>query len=985
MGPASDDLAALRTHLAGCSGPAFWRSLDEIAQSGEFRAFLKAEFPAAFDLAEGPGRRHFLKLMAASLALGGLAGCGQEDDREKIVPYVHPQPRMEPGAALSYSSATLQDGFANGALVTTRDGRPIKIEGNPEHPWSRGGTDVFMQASVLGLYDPERSQTVRYLARPSSWEAFRAAMTGRFAALRADHGRGLRLLTGQVTSPSLIAQIEGFRRDFPELRWHSHAAVDRTGSWEGARAVFGRRLETRWRFEQAAVVVALDGDFLDGGPQQVGTARAWIDARRAAIARGGLLELHAAASTPSLTSAKADHGLVVGPQALSRLAEALLAEVTGQPVPPAGDDPAARWRTRAAAALRDARGRAIVLAGATQPVAVQALVHRINAALGNVGPTVFYTAPALPETEDLASLVDAMHGGEVTTLVMLDTNPVYTAAADLGFLGALARVPLKIHGGSHADETAAHADWHLPVAHSLEAWGDARAVDGTTSLIQPTIAPLYNGRTVSEIVSLLSETSPRDGLTILRTYWQENQPAQGGQPAPAFEAFWEKALLDGFIAGTALPEEAVAVPATPPAADGPPAAPPAQALSLLFRPDPTVWDGSMGNNGWLQELPKPLFKTVWENVVAVSPRLAEREGLADDDIVRLEVDGRSIEGPARIHPGQADDTVTVQLGYGRRAPGLLSTGLGYDAYGLRQAASPWQLTGLTLKKTGRRATVATTQDHHAMDGHDIVRTQEVGAHPVGSNEAFTQPTLYPPSQGGERAWGMVIDLDSCIGCNACVVACQAENNSPVVGKEQVALGREMHWLRIDRYYSGALDEPATHFMPVPCMHCEQAPCEVGCPVEATLHDDEGLNLMVYNRCIGTRACSSYCPYKVRHFNFLDYTSGAPASVQARRNPEVTVRARGVMEKCTYCVQRIAAARIAADKDNRPIADGEVVTACQGACPTRAIVFGDLADAKSAVTAARKSQRNYALLGELNTRPRTTYLAEMAPAKRREET
>ena len=945
------DIDALRAQLA--SGPAFWRSLDEVARTPAFRSFVAAEVPAAARLAGGPDRRRFLQIMAASLALAGLSGCGEEDSRDHEVPYVRNPLHQEPGIATLFASAALIDGFANGIVVATQNNRPIKIEGNPEHPWSRGGTDVLGQASVLGLYDPFRSQSVRHLNRPSSWQAFGYAMSEPIATLRAHHGRGLRVLTGPVTSPSLAAQLAAMQQAFPEMRWHTHTPVGRTALYEGGQAAFGRPVETRLHFDRARVIVSLAGDFLDPGPQQVGCSRDWIDARRAMAAQGGLLEMHSAAATPNLTSAKADFHAMAGPAALAGLADRLLAALNGDGM----DDP---WLARAAKALQAARGQSIVVAGMAQPAAEQAAAHRLNAALGNAGRTVSYTDPVVAQAAPLADLVQAMAAGEVATLLILDSNPVYTAPADLDFATALNRVKLKIHAGNHLDETAAHADWHLPLAHPLEAWGDARAFDGTVTFTQPTILPLYGGRTVPEILSAFIE--PRSGLDLLRDHW-----GQGQGPA-AFDAQWQRAIRDGFLSGTALPDVAV------PRISALPAPPLAPGLTVLFRPDPSVWDGSVGNNAWLQELPKPLTKIVWDNVVAVSPGLAGRERLANGDVVTLAVGNRSIEGPAWIVPGQADDAVTAYLGYGRFAPDLLASSIGYDAYPLR-AGTASQVTGVTLAKTGRRVKLVSTQDHGSMEGHDFVRVQTVG---TSFPPAPELASFYPKQADNGRAWGMVIDLDACIGCNACVTACQSENNIAVVGKEEVGLGREMHWLRIDRYHSGELDAPATHFQPVPCMHCEDAPCEVGCPVEATLHDHEGLNLMVYNRCVGTRACSGYCPYKVRRFNYLDYSGGAQPSVQLQRNPTVSVRAGGVMEKCTYCVQRIADARIAADKGDEHIPDGAVVTACQGACPTRAISFGDLNDPVSAVRAARADGRNYALLDELGVRPRTTYLAKRAP-------
>ena len=976
--PHPHDIADLRARLVDGGGPQVWRSLEAVAETPAFRDFLSKEFPSASRLADGPDRRTFFRLMAASFALAGLSACSWDpsNPRNHEIPYVRNPERVEPSAPLAYTSTTLLDGIANGATVTTFDGRPLKVEGNDRHPWSRGGSDIFAQASILDLYDPLRAQTVLYLNRISSWDAFRGAMLGRFAAIRAEGGEGLRLLTGPVTSPTLLGSIDAMRAAYPKMKWHVHAPAG-TPALDGALAAFGRRLQTRYSFGRAEVVVALDGDFLDPGPQQIGTSRDWVDARLASAKAGKLLTLYSAASTPSLTSAKADVHVAVDPSAMLALAGRLQAEVA-TPTTPAAGDLLGRWVARAGAALAAARGRGIVAAGAAQPAAVHEAVHRLNDALGNHGGPVFFTASVVAEAESFDALVADMVGGAVKSLVMLDTNPVYTAPGDLNFAQAIQKVPLRIQCGTSVDETSAYADWHLPRAHPLEAWGDARAWDGTVSLYQPTVHPLYNGRGDAEVLSILTDPQPRDGLAILRA-----QHMAARDPA-TFEAFWRKTLLDGFVEGSAFAPETVALtPAAPAAAAPAPRA--GKLLDVVFRPDPTVWTGEVANNGWLQELPKPLTKVVWSNYVAVSPSLAERESLATGDMVRIAIGDAGVEGPAWVMPGQAANTVTLYLGYGRAVGDMLFSGLGYSAYPLRRSAASWVRSGATLTKLGRQIRLATTQDHNTLEGHDLVKVHRVGEPKVeGTSE--DAPTFYDftAKANDGRAWGMVIDQDACIGCNACVVSCQAENNIPVVGAHEVSIGREMHWLRVDRYYSGlktgaGLDDPDTHFQPVLCMHCELAPCEVGCPVEATLHDHEGLNLMVYNRCIGTRACSGYCPYKVRHFNYLDYTGGMAPVTQLQRNPEVTVRARGVMEKCTYCVQRIASARIESDKSNAPIADGAVKTACQAACPTRAITFGDLMDKDSAVLAARHDPRNYALLGELNLRPRTTYLAELAPA------
>ncbi|MCJ2037804.1 TAT-variant-translocated molybdopterin oxidoreductase [Methylobacterium sp. J-059] len=972
------DIGAIRARLASGDGPAFWRSLDAVADTPEFRSYLEAEFPAAARLAASPERRGFLKLMAASFALAGLSACDSSDGRHYELPYVNAPERILPGAPLSYASSALLDGFANGILVTTRNGRPLKIEGNPDHPWSLGGTDVLAQASVLGLYDPFRSQAVQHIGRPSSWAAFQGAMLAQMPAWQAKGGEGLALLTGPVTSPSLEAEIARMRKTYPAMRWYVSAGVARDGLYEGARRAFGRPVETLPEFAKTRTIVSLDGDMLDLGPGQVGLARRWSDARKASYAAGNLLTLHAAAATPTLTSAKADYGIAVAATRMEALARDLLSLAEGGTASSANDASAA-WLERASAALNAARGAGLVTTGLSGSPALHALVHRLNGALGNAGTTVRHTAPAQAiGAGTLRDLSTAMAEGSVETLIVLGVNPVYEAPGALDFAQAMERVPLKIHAGLYYDETAAHSDWHLPLAHPLESWGDARSLDGTVGLIQPTVAPLYNGRAANELLGFLDRGTIGNGLDLLK------QRMRGESETDAtFQARFEEALRSGFLPDSAAkPEttvltEAASAPAKPPEA-------PQETIEVVFRPDPTIWDGTLADLGWLQELPKPLTKIVWENVVGVSPKLAERRGLANGDIVRIAADGRAIEGPVWITPGQAENTVSLGLGYGRNVPDHLAKGLGYAANVLRPAMDPWLLEGATLAATGQRRMPATTQDLGTMEGMDLVRVQHQGAKPVGDAKAYELVSFYPKpaaaERGAEAAWAMAIDLDSCIGCNACITACQSENNIPVVGREEVERGRWMGWLRVDRYFSGTLDAPETHFQPVPCMHCENAPCEVGCPVEATLHDSEGLNLQVYNRCVGTRTCQSYCPYKVRRFNYLDYTGDMPVVAQQQRNPDVTVRARGVMEKCTYCVQRIAAARIDSAKDaHAPIPDGAVETACQGACPTRAITFGNLSDPGSRIASARADGRNYALLGELNTRPRTTYLASLAPS------
>jgi len=723
-------------------------------------------------------------------------------------------------------------------------------------------------------------------------------------------------------------------------------------------AVYGQPLDIHYVLDECDVVVSFDDDFLGPGANQVRNARGWGASRRRSSGQPGI-RLYAAESVPAATGAMAVARLMANASRMAGLAQALAGKL-GVGGAAAGElTPAEQgWIEDAAKACSAAKQRSLVTSGSYGDVSTALWVGRINDALKSAALKFSQPVTGPSGAGSLTDLVSDMHAGKAETLVILDCNPAYTAPAALGFSDALQQVRSTLHLGLQRDETGELCEWQLPLTHALESWSDARALDGTVSIIQPTIAPFYDVRSVHQIVAmLLGEIDPAaDGA--LRETWQASF---GGD----FDARWQKALLDGFVEGGA--PEVSATPSGSATAD----TSSGKGLDIVFRPDPTIWDGQFSNIGWLQELPKPLTTLTWGNVVTVSPALAKRLTVENGDHLEVGIGDRSVVGPAWIMPGQAEDTVALFLGYGRKRAGRVGDGLGYDAYGVRPADRPWLARG-SVRKTGSKETLAITQLHHRMEGFDLVR-QVSAAHPSLAKQE-TPPSLYPPWPSAKNAWGMVIDLDSCIGCNACVAACTAENNVPVVGKDQVTVGREMHWLRIARYYEGEADAPRSFFQPVPCMHCEQAPCEMGCPVHATTHNAEGVNQMVYNRCIGTRTCSSFCPYKVRRFNFLDYRAPLQSPVHAADNPDVTARSRGVMEKCTYCTQRIEAAHAAADKENRALREGDVVTACQAACPTKAITFGDINDPDSEVSRLRRDGRHYTLLEELGTRPRTTYLA-----------
>jgi MoCo/4Fe-4S cofactor protein with predicted Tat translocation signal len=977
------DLAALRRHLRDGQGRTYWQSLEELAETPEFLAHVEQEFPRFAAAAAGAlDRRRFLQLMAASMALSGLAACGPEEEPRQLLPYVEQPPGIVPGRARYYSTAATLDGYATGVMLQHQMGRPIKVEGNPDHPASLGATGAIEQASILGLYDPQRAQALRRRGQVQSWQAFVTMIVEKRRQWQDNHGQGVYLLTGTVTSPTLLEQIAALQQAFPELRWQQWEPLHRDAMRAAAQLAFGRPVDMVLDLAKADVILAIESDFLSAAPGHLSYARAFAARRRPAEVKDGMSRLYAIESTPTLAGAKSDHRLIMAPDGIAAALRFIAASIGAGPQDWAHDDaPDAERLKPLAADLLAHRGRALVHAGREQPIEVQALVHAINHALSAFGQTVRAIEPvaATPAsaTQSLATLTQDMAAGKVDTLVMLGTNPAYTAPADLGFARALAGVKLSIYLGPYADETAEQSHWHVAETHEYEAWSDARAFDGTATIQQPQVRPFYDGRSAHELLALLLGDTAPDGFTIIRERWQREARRRG---TPDSEAFWHDALRVGVVRDSAArpvdvalyPALHQAVAAAPPGAGG---------LALLFRADIGMWDGRFAENGWLQEMPRPLTRLTWDNAAMMAPATAERLGLAEADTIELMLAGRTLSAPVWILPGQAPDCITLPLGYGRTRAGPVGSGVGFDAYRLRSSASPWHAAGATLKKRGGRHVFAPTQSHMRTAGRDLIRAGDLAdflrdPHFLAHEEP--DQSLYPARRYDGLAWAMSISLNSCIGCQACVVACQAENNIPVVGKDQVHQGRAMHWLRIDRYYVGGVDDPTVSFQPVPCMHCENAPCEVVCPVQATVHDSEGLNVMVYNRCVGTRFCSNNCPYKVRRFNFYSFTSRDPRPRDSW-NPEVTVRDRGVMEKCTYCIQRTRAAQIDADREDRAIRDGEVVTACAQACPTQAIVFGDRNDKASAVARRKASPLDYAMLGELNTRPRTTYEAEIRNA------
>ena len=1017
------DLAAVRAKLQSKSGKQYWRTLEELAEDPNFEELLHREFPrqAPSEWDEGVDRRDFLKLMAASLAFAGLSGCGRPPEQH-IVPYVKQPDGLVLGKAQFYATAMPFGADAVGLLVESHEGRPTKIEGNPDHPSSLGATNVFAQASILNLYDPDRAQTVTNLGEIRTWSAFLDNSQLSAAAFRATRGEGFRILTGIIASPTLAAEIQTLLTLFPLAKWHQWEPAVGDGPREGAKLAFENSVNTVYRVERAEVILSLDSDFLGSGPGHIRYAREFsrrrnLDQYAEADRRGGEMNrLYVVEPTPSVTGATADHRLPLRASEVELFARALAAKLGlgGSATVPAG---AEKWRDAVATDLQKHKGASLVVAGEHQSAEVHALAHAINAALGNVGSTLYYTAAVedhpVNHLESMRELCNDIDAGKVDTLLILGVNAVYTAPHDFDFASKLRfdektkskKVATVIHVSSHFDETSELCDWHVAESHYLETWGDARAFDGTVSVIQPLIAPLYRTHSAREVLAAFTDKPGVSDYEVLR------DRLKAANPSADFEKFWRKTLNDGVVAGSAFAPLSVASrfnPASLPA----PKPPATDEIELIFRPDPSVYDGRFANNGWLQELPKPVTKLTWDNAALVSPKTAEtlkvahtvasrggEHGKVYSNVIDIAVSDSKVTAAAWILPGQADGVIVLPLGYGRKKAGYTGSNKGFNAYAVRDSRALWTATASTnaIKKTGEDYPLACTQYHFNMEGRQILATgtlDEYHKNPNFANEHAELPPKELSLYNGEAEfpytrdkWAMAIDLNKCNGCNACVVACQSENNIPVVGKDQVMRGREMHWIRVDRYYEKAenathdpssyddsLFNPPTFFQPVPCQQCENAPCEQVCPVGATVHSAEGLNDMVYNRCVGTRYCSNNCPYKVRRFNFLRFQDWETPQFKLLRNPEVTVRSRGVMEKCTYCVQRITNARIEAEKQNSEIHDGAIVTACEQACPTQAIVFGNANDKESRVAKLKAQQRNYTLLGELNARPRTTYLA-----------
>ncbi|MGH7950877.1 MAG: TAT-variant-translocated molybdopterin oxidoreductase [Limisphaerales bacterium] len=900
------------------SEKSFWRSLDEFSNSKQFQESLHREFPPGASELNHFDRRSFLKIMGASIALASLPACTKQP-LEKIVPYVKQPEELVPGKPMFFATAMTLGGFATGLLAESHEGHPTKIEGNPDHPASLGATNIFHQAALLDLYDPDRSQAVLKNGDPDTWENFVAAIQNVLSSQQSKSGGGLRILTETISSPTLDFQIQKLTKKFPNAKWHQWEPVNRDNVLEGSKLAFGEMVEIQFHFDKAKIILSLDSDFLYSHPNSVRHARDFVERRRARFPQTEMNRLCVVESSPSVTGSNADHRLPISSSEIENFTRELaekLGAISNSEIQTQNSQ-YENWIFAVAEDLLQNRGTSIVIAGENQPPQVHALAHLLNEFLGNVGKTVVFTESAIAnpvnQTESLRDLVDALKANSVDALIIFGGNPVFNAPNDFEFAENLSKAKFKAHLNSDVNETSALCDWHIPQNHFLESWSDARSFDGTVSIIQPLILPLYAGKSVHEILDAMISPPGRSDYDIVHDFWQSQNSG------PNFEDDWRKALHNGLIANTKLPQKNVTLrsggwqtAAFNKNESGFPPKAATQNLEITFHPDPTIYDGRFANNGWLQELPKPTTKLVWDNAALISPALAQREDLSNGDIVELEFQKRKLKIPVWITPGQSENSIALQFGGGRKNVGNVGKNSGFNVFELRVSDALYFANSATLKKTGETYSLVTTQNQHTIDSDERQILREGTFSEFQSDPDFVQKnsesppasdTLFNPKEfayDGYR-WGMTIDLSACIGCNACTIACQAENNIPVIGKTEVARGRIMHWIRVDNYFRGAPQNPQTTFQPVPCMQCENAPCELVCPVDATVHDKEGLNVQIYNRCIGTRYCSNNCPYKVRRFNFFQYADYKTPSLKPMRNPDVTVRWRGVMEKCTYCL------------------------------------------------------------------------------------
>ena len=962
----------------------YFRSLDHLIATDEYKEKTAREFPVgASEMDNDWSRRNFMTLMGASMAMAGLAGCRRP--KEKIVPYVKPPEEVIPGIARQYATTIPFSTSAYGIVVESHEGRPTKIEGNKMHPSSNGSSNALIQASILGLYDPDRSQKVLEKGKEKEFADFLTFWAEKYNVYRTNNGDGLAVVSESFSSPTMAQLKKSFEKVYPKALWATYEPVSDANIFDGLKIATDEDVRPIYDYSKAKVILSIDSDFTQTESENINANAGFAAGRNLDDEHSEMNRLYMVESAFSSTGASADHRMVLKQK---EIYDFVLGLAKGLHVPNLESvnvvvpNQAQAWLGALVDDLRANQGQSLVVAGRRMPKEIHALVCGINDVLKNNGNTVRYTNltdVSVSNISDLQMLTEKMRAGSVSTLLVLGGDPIYNTPSDMKFASAMKKVETVIHTGLYNDATGKQATWHIPASHYLEYWSDARSADGTVSVVQPLIAPLFDGKSPVEILNLFNNGEMLSGHDIVQ---ETLKPMISG----GFDKGWKRVLHDGLLAGSKTNENSVNYKSGRVADYVVSMDVAASETEIIFAASPAVYDGRFANNGWLQELPDTVTRVAWDNVAQVSKKTADKLGFVSEDLITLTVNGAEVSMPLWVVPGTADDVVIVALGYGRKGIGRVAEDAGHDVYPLRTSSTMDFASGVVIAGTGRKYEIANVQDHWSMEERPIIReaTKDYYAqHPEFAPHAVHHPPLesmweeFKYDKGYQ--WGMAIDLTTCTGCNACTIACQSENNIPIIGKQEVRNGREMHWIRVDRYFAGDVNDSSSVEMvhqPVACHHCELAPCEQVCPVAATVHDDEGLNTMVYNRCIGTRYCSNNCPYKVRRFNFFNFTKETPEIVKMAMNPDVTVRSRGVMEKCTYCVQRISKAKIEAKKDDRRIKDGEVVAACQQACPANAIAFGDLMDKESEIVRIKQRNRNYALLGELNVRPRTTYLAKI---------
>lgn len=992
----------------------YWKSLNELAQNQEYQKFVEREFPEnATELNDGVSRRGFLRVMGASIALAGLAACRRPV--QKILPYSKQPEDVVPGIPLHYATAMPFLGNLTGLVIENHEGRPTKVEGNELHPGSQGNTNVYQQATMLEMYDPDRSKYPLKDGKKASTNDFVVFAQEFFA----DQNKKVAFISEANSSPTYTALKEGALRKFRNSTWVTYEPFGENNAIEGTRIAFGRRLRTHYNFTNADIVVSLDDDFLAAThPNNVEYAKQVTGRRKVTSTKDSMSRIYAVENGFTLTGSYADHRLRVKASEIeafaNALAGALSSRINGLNAFSSVNNKftGEKFLTVLADDLASNAGRSAVSVGLAHSAQAHAVVSAINYALRNVGSTVSYKeVPSFDDQDNnttFADVVAGMKAGNFDAVVIVGSNPALTAPTDLDFNGALGNVGQVIHLGTYVDETAKKASWHVSRSHFLEAWGDGFSFGGARSVIQPQILPLHDSLSEIEFLNVIAYGEKVNGYELVQNTFK-------GYYGGNFENRWKDVLHDGvdILDGYRTASVRLSSSLRPSSISS------VEGIEVVIRPDASLYDGRFANLGWLQELPDPMTKITWDNVALMSPHTAEELGVESEDLVSVTVNGTSVEIPAWVQPGHADNSISLTVGYGRTGIGRVAdvtvdssellggseTQGGVNTYPLRATAGLFSAGNVS--STGKTLKIACVQDHHSLEGRDMYRQATLEQYKENPDYAsfLSQHTYEVPGMAeaeemgedkpislfneqiysdSEPQWGMAIDLNSCFGCGVCIIACQSENNIPVIGKKEVSRGREMHWIRNDRYYVGDVDSPQTVHQPVPCMHCELAPCEQVCPVAATTHSEDGMNQMTYNRCIGTRYCANNCPFKVRRFNFFNYpkeyltTGDDPDIIQMAMNPEVTVRFRGVMEKCTYCVQRVNRAKIDAKiKNGTPHPeDGAVVTACQQACPADAIYFGDLTDENSEVSKMKRNERNYLMLEELNVRPRTSYIAKL---------